>query len=144
MLKISTSVAILRELSIRMPKDGGSGFDKHVIRIRFKIVDKDHQDEMQRRLTETIRREEDESDEAYLARLEAQREWLRQYDRDLLREAIVDWPADKTSGLADDEGDPLPYNEETRDALLNNPIILAQLVAYYRDLLSGKAGIGKN
>lgn len=143
MLKITSATTVRREVSIRMPRDG-SGFDKHIIRLDWRIVDKDQQDELQRRALDPLVRGDDETDEGWRQRLEEQRELLRQYERELMRGAIAGWPADKSSGLADDDGEPLPFTPDHLEALLKNPIILSQLVSYYRDMLAGKSGLGKS
>lgn len=142
MLNIVDAVTIRREVHIQMPRKG-TGFDKHVLNLDFRIVDRDEQDDLQRRALDPLVRGEEESDEAWRARNEEQRELLRQYDRELLREAIVGWPGDKTSGLGTPDA-PLPFTEENRERLVKNPIILAQLTTYYRNFLAGKPGLGKS
>lgn len=55
-------------------------------------------------------------------------------DEDLLKQVLVGWEE-----VADEGGEPLPFNEETRSSLIAIPYVRMALIAAYLEMSQGRA-----
>jgi len=116
MFKIAASRTIAWPVVIPVPQDGGR-VQKFEIQAEFLMLLKSSLDEV----TSAARSDGDDGDLA------------------LLREVLVGW-----SRVCDEAGNPIEFNAEARDALIDIPYVRLALLKSYFEASSGSAASRKN
>jgi hypothetical protein len=116
MFRLVKEIEVDWPVVIEMPVDGGKTA-KHQIDCRFRIAGK----------------------EAIAAVLDDPAAIAANGDGDLLRRALVGF-----TGVQDEQGNVLPFSDETRDALLAVPYARVAIFRAYVDASLGRAAVRKN
>ena len=140
MFKLVDEIRITREVPIKVPRDGTKLFDPKTIKVTYRVLGTSEEEDMVDEMVTPVPSPGPDATAAEMAEYEAKRREkdrrARTFVRELLRTVIVDWPAD--SGIADEDGRPLPYSPDRRDQLIDVPFVQSALITAYRDACTGK------